>query len=243
MKDLNFLKKNIIAHRGIHTKYPENSIKAFKEALKYNYIIEFDVHLLKDNTIVVFHDDNLRRMTGKNKKLNNCTYDDIKNIKLLNTNNYIPKLEDALKLIDGKVPIIVETKYDTKPGLLEHELVKRLDNYKGEFCVKSFSPLSIRWFKKNRPNYIRGLLISTRNKTFLEKIIHTRLINLLTRPDFISCNYRLCNNKNILRHKKQRPVIAWTIKNDKNFAKYKDKFDNLIVDTLINDEEKNTNKK
>lgn len=235
MKNLNFLKQKIIAHRGIHTKYPENSLKAFKEALKNNYIIEFDVHLLKDNTIVVFHDDNLRRMTGKNKKLNECTYDDIKNLKLLNTNNYIPKIEDVLKLIDGKVPIIVETKYDRKAGLLEQELVKRLDNYKGEFCVKSFSLLSIRWFKKNRPHYIRGLLISMRHKTFLEKLAHTRIITFLTKPDFISCNYRLYNNKNILRQKKQRPVIAWTIKNDKNYLKYKDKFDSLIVDTLINE--------
>ena len=233
MKDLNFLKHNIIAHRGIHTKYPENSIKAFKEALKYNYIIEFDVHLLKDNTIVVFHDDNLRRMTGKNKKLNECTYEDIKNIKLLNTNNYIPKLEDVLELINGKVPIIVETKYDRSPGLLEQELVKRLDNYNGQFCVKSFSPLSIRWFRKNRPSYIRGLLIGMKRKTFFDKLIHTRLITFFTKQDFISCNYRLCNNKNIIRHKKKRPVIAWTIRNNQNYLKYKDKFDSLIVDVVI----------
>ena len=160
-------------------------------------------------------------------------------IKLLNTNSYIPKLVDVLELIDGKVPIIVETKYDQKIGLLEKELVKILDNYKGEFCVKSFSPLSIRWFKKNRPNYIRGLLISAKNKTFLEKLMHTRLITLFTRPDFISCNYRLYKNKNILRHKKKRPVLAWTIKNDKNYNKYKDKFDSLIVDGLINEKGKN----
>ena len=51
MKNLNFLKSNLIAHRGLHNKsIPENSIEAFKNAIKYNYIIELDVHLLKDNT-------------------------------------------------------------------------------------------------------------------------------------------------------------------------------------------------
>jgi len=79
MKNLEILKSNIIAHRGYYNNQdiPENSIKAFKKALKYNYIIEFDIHLLKDNNIVVFHDDNLKRITGINKKLKDLTYDDI----------------------------------------------------------------------------------------------------------------------------------------------------------------------
>ena len=70
MKNLEFLKENLIAHRGVHIDAPENTIQAFKEALKKNYIIEFDVHLLRDNTIVVFHDNNLKRMIGENRKLN-----------------------------------------------------------------------------------------------------------------------------------------------------------------------------
>ena len=68
MKDLKFLKNGLIAHRGVHISAPENSISAFKEAIKKKYIIELDVHLLKDNTVVVFHDDDLSRMIGKNIK-------------------------------------------------------------------------------------------------------------------------------------------------------------------------------
>lgn len=66
-KYLSFLKKNIISHRGLHdnNKVPENSMVSFKRALRKKYIIELDVHLLKDNTVVVFHlDANLKRMTG-----------------------------------------------------------------------------------------------------------------------------------------------------------------------------------
>ena len=67
MKDLDFLKNKIIAHRGIfdNKKVPENSIKAFKDAVNKKHTIEFDIHLTKDNKIVVFHDDTLDRMTNK----------------------------------------------------------------------------------------------------------------------------------------------------------------------------------
>ncbi|MBR1540234.1 MAG: hypothetical protein IJ629_03570 [Clostridia bacterium] len=66
MKNLEFLRKNPIAHRGLWNKkeeIPENSIPAFEKALQGNYPIEIDVHLLVDGTVVVFHDDNLNRMT------------------------------------------------------------------------------------------------------------------------------------------------------------------------------------
>ena len=105
-KDLSFLKENLIAHRGAHNinkGIPENSINAFKEAIKNNYIIELDIHLLKDNNIVVFHDDDLKRMTGVDKKLKDTTYEEIKDLKLQNTDNYIPLFKDVLDLINGKI--------------------------------------------------------------------------------------------------------------------------------------------
>ena len=237
LKNMSFLKNKIIAHRGVHINAAENSLEAFKLALKKEYIIEFDVHLLKDNTIVVFHDDNLKRMTGIDKDLKDCTYDEIKSLKLLNTNSYIPTLDEVLKLIDGKVPIIIELKYDRKVGLLEKEVVKRLDNYKGKFCVKSFSPMVVRWFKKNKPNYIRGLLLSSKKDSFREKFAHTSFVFKMCKPDFISCSYRLYNNKKIKKYISRMPVLAWTIRNDKNYEKYKNIFYNLIIDIYKNKED------
>ena len=198
MKKIDFLYSNLIAHRGLHNdKYPENSIGAFKRAIRKNYIIELDVHLIKDGTVVVFHDDNLYRMCGKRKEIKDYTYSELRKLKLLNTNYTIPTLESVLKLIGGRVPVIVELKYDLKAGILEKEVSKFLDNYNGEFCVKSFSPLSILWFKKNRPNYIRGLLISNKARNFKERLMHSFIPFLVCKPDFISCNYLLYNNRKI----------------------------------------------
>lgn len=234
MKNIDFLKSNLIAHRGLHNeKYPENSLGAFKRAIRKNYIIELDVHLLKDNAVVVFHDDNLYRMTRKRKVIKDLTYDELKKIKLLNSNYTIPTLKKVLDLVDGRVPLIIELKYDVKAGLLEKEVVKLLDNYSGKFCVKSFNPLSVRWFKKNRPSYIRGLLISNKNKSIKQKVVHSYFSYFLCKPDFISCNYLLYNNKKIKKYMKKIPVIAWTIRTDNTFLKYKNKFYNLIVEKII----------
>ena len=66
----------IVAHRGIYNNIniPENSILAFKKALKYNYSIELDIQMTKDNVIVVFHDNNLERMTKINNKISNIIF-------------------------------------------------------------------------------------------------------------------------------------------------------------------------
>ena len=92
-----------ICHRGLHDeKIPENSMKVFSKAIKNNYVIELDIHLLKDNNVVVFHDDNLKRMTNKNINIKDMTYEEIKKINLKQTNEKIPLLKDVLKLVDKK---------------------------------------------------------------------------------------------------------------------------------------------
>lgn len=231
--NIDFLKSNLIAHRGMHNeKYPENSIEAFKRAITNNCIIELDVHLIKDKTIVVFHDDNLKRMTGIDKKIKDYTYDELKKIKLLNTNYTIPTLNEVLKLINGRVPLIVELKYDQKVGLLEKELVKLLDDYNGKFCVKSFNPFIVRWFKKHRKNYIRGLLVDNKWKKFKEITSSSMIFIRFCSPNFISCNYKMINNRKIKKYSKKIPILIWTIKDKEKYIEYKDKCYNLICENI-----------
>ena len=150
---------NIIAHRGIHNEaIPENSMKAFSLALKKNIPIEFDVHILKDKNIVVFHDDNLKRMTNKDKFIKECTYEEIKDLKLKNTNEKIPLLKDVLKLVDGKVLLDIELKMDVTDHSLEDGLIEILKDYNGEVILKSFDYRKVKYLKKHT-NYKIGLLI------------------------------------------------------------------------------------
>ena len=238
-----FLKDNLIAHRGMHNSkldIPENTIVAFKKAIDNKYIIELDVHILKDKTVVVFHDNNLERMTGVNKNINNCIYDEIKDLKLQYTNNYIPLFEEVLELVDGKVPLIIELKYenyfDKKVGELEDKTIELLKNYKGKYAIKSFNPFSIYYLKKNYPNVVRGQLASSfkyDNLGIMKKyILKKMLLNYFSKPDFISYDFNCLPNKRVTNFRKDKLVMAWTIRN-KNELEYARKYcDNCICENF-----------
>ena len=239
MKDLEFLKQNLIAHRGYFDKtigIPENSLPAFKRAVENNFIIELDVHILKDKNIIAFHDDDLSRMTGINKKVKDLSYEDINQLKLDKTDNKIPLLTEVLDLVDGKVPIIIELKYDAKYGKLEYELVKILSNYKGKFVVKSFNPLSVFWFKKHYPEIIRGQLAEgyrNSNKNFIEKfLLKNMCFNFITKPDFVSYQIEGLPNIVLDKFKKNHIVLGWTVRTKEQFKNGRKYFDNLICENF-----------
>lgn len=238
-RNIDFLKQNLIAHRGywdVNNNIPENSLLAFQKAIDNNYIIELDVHILKDNKVVVFHDDNLKRMTNIDKNLKDMYYKDIKELKLNNTNEKIPLLEEVLELVDGKVPIIIELKYDVKCGVLEKEVIKILKRYNGKYAIKSFNPFSINYFRKNFPDAIRGQLSSnfkdekmnTIKRLFLSKMLY----NIISKPDFISYDVRALPNRKVEKMRKNQLILGWTIKNKEDLKKAKIHCDNYICENI-----------
>lgn len=236
--NLNFLLSNLIAHRGFHSvdeEIPENSIPAFIKAIENNYIIELDLHILKDGNVVVFHDDNLSRMTGVDKNIKDTTYDEIKHLKLKNTDNYIPLLKDVLDLVQERVPIIIEFKYDVKSGILEEAAMDILKNYHGNFVIKSFSPFSVLWFKKHYPNIIRGFLSSglESEKCFLKKLfLKSNFLLKFLDVDFLSYNIDSLPNRNVEKFRNNHVVLGWTVRNKEDFDKGKKYCDNLICENF-----------
>ena len=223
----------IIAHRGVHNNIdiPENSIKAFKKALDNKYNIEFDIHVTKDNKLVVFHDDNLKRMTGLNKKIEDLTLDEIRSLKLLNTNERIPLFKEVLDLVNGKVLLDIEIKNTKKIKLVCDLVLKELNNYSGDIILKSFNPLIVRYLKR-KSNYKVGILISKKKKninSFVDKI----LINI-SRYDFIAIDKRLFNYKYYNKYNKKCPIYVWTFKEVKDIDDYMDRYPevNLICNNL-----------
>lgn len=227
MKRCDFLTKSLIAHRGYHdikNGIPENSLLSFKRAIRHNYIIELDIHLTKDMRIVVFHDDNLKRVCGVNKKISDCTYDELKKLYLLNTKSKIPLLEEVLNLVNNKVPIIIEIKGNNKYGVVEKYLVKLLDEYTGEYAIQSFNPFSVLWFKINRPNVVRGIIKVFDRKRNLKQVIFK---NFLLRPDYIAKDVKFFS-----RRRFNKLIIGWTIRTKDEYEKYKNYYDNLICENM-----------
>lgn len=232
-KTLNFLTDNYIAHRGFHdVDNPENTLGAFEKAIEKGYAIELDVQLLKDGTVVVVHDNKLSRLCGEDKYVSNCTIEEIKNYKVLNSNFSIPTFEEVLNFVDGKVPLLIEIKNTLKVGDLESKAYELLKNYNGEYAVQSFNPYSLEWFKDNAPNVLRGQLSSFfkgENLSFIKKVLLKKLkLNKVSCPHFISYNAQNLPNKYCTRS--ELPILAWTIRSQEEYLKVIKYCDNIIFE-------------
>lgn len=214
---------------------PENSILAFKRAIRNKYIIELDVHITKDNKIVVFHDFSLKRLFNVNKLVENCTYNELLNYSFPNTNQKIPLLKSVLNIVNGSVPIIIEIKSLSFNGKLEKELCKIIDNYNGLIYVQSFNILSILWFRINKKKIKRGIIYSSLDKKaniLKNNIIKQILFNTILKLDFISCNKDSLNDNYIVKLRKKIPIFSWTIKNKEEYDLYQRFSDKLICDNM-----------
>jgi glycerophosphoryl diester phosphodiesterase len=229
-----------IAHRGIHdSKVPENSLTAFQKAVEGNFPIELDIHIIKSGEVVVFHDDNLKRMCGIDKEIAKCTFTELRELYLKNSHERIPLLSEVLAKIDGKVPLLIELKYDQPTGRLEASALEILKYYKGKYALQSFSPFSLRWLKKHAPNIPRGQLasdfkgdkkVSRILKPFLKNIWHFSA----TKPDFISYDIRALPSKRIAKLRAAgTPVLGWTISNVADSKEALKHCDNLICEKIL----------
>ena len=229
------------AHRGLfdnETAAPENSLAAIRKAIAAGYGIEFDVQLSKDDVPVVFHDASLKRMCGVDGNVWEYTLEELQKLQLLNSNQTIPTLAEVLAVVDGQVPLIIEYKMDrvdTKVCQLGNELLK---DYHGIYCMESFHPFAVKWYRKNRPDVLRGQLsqdfIRDGKKEFTMFLMTYLLTNFMTRPDFIAYCHR--DAENISRRVCRwlgALAVTWTIKSQEQYEKAKPHFDAFIFDSCI----------
>ena len=153
-----FLCRIPIAHRGLHEGVPENSRAAFAKAIEEGYAIETDVRRTKDGTLVVVHDDNLKRLTGLEGKVSRSTWRELSALRLENTDEKIMTLEECLEYIDGRAPLLLEVKDLYTVVGFPREVVNVMRQYKGEYALQSFNPFYVHRFKQLAPDVLRGQL-------------------------------------------------------------------------------------
>jgi len=213
------------AHRGLHDMkkgIPENSLAAFRAAVEAGYGAELDVQLSKDGQVVVFHDDTLKRVCGVEGDVVDYDYEDLRKMSLNGTGETIPLFTEVLKIFEkGIGPLIVELKTGKRNKELCRKTYEILKKYKGVFCVESFNPFIVNWFKKNAPELFRGQLAEKPGgyKGILPRPVAHLLsycrLSFLNKPDFIA--YEICKRpKRIFRlQKKGIMLIAWTSRTPK----------------------------
>lgn len=236
-KEMEWLKNTYIAHRGYHSTEgaPENSMEAFSRAIEEGFAIELDIHFLKNQQVVVFHDDDLERMTGYNKKIKDCTWDEIRSLKLLNSEETIPLFKDVLELVDGKVPLLIEIKNREKVGKFEQKINELLRGYEGAFAIQSFNPYSVGWFKENAPKFLRGQLsgnFDNENLAFYKKYLLRRLLlNHVSQPHFINYDIEYLSQVPArIKNKKGIILLGYTATNPEAYSKALNQCINVIFE-------------
>lgn len=233
-----------IAHRGLFDNTgdaPENSYKAFEKAVQQGYGIELDVQMTTDGRLVVFHDENLNRMCNDNKKLYTLGYEELKNYTLKDSGEHIPLFEDVLELIDGKVPLVVEIKSEGNWKETTKRTARMLDDYNGLYCVESFNPGVLLWYRRNRPEVIRGQLSmdyfkhNSEYNPVINFLMTNLMCNIVSYPDFIAYDHR---QKNQLSYRICRKIynpenVAWTIKSHEELEEAGKVFGCFIFDGFI----------
>ena len=215
------------AHRGLHNDAcSENSLTAFRRARDHGYGIEFDVHLLKDGSLAILHDSDLRRVTGQAGLLEELTAKDLGSYRLKGTKDTIPTFRQVLECYQGKAPLIIELKvHGNNYAALCRQVCRELEGYSGVFCLESFDPRCVFWLRRHRPELIRGQLTenyfrSTSKLPWVLKWIMTwQMTNFLTMPDFVA--YKVQDRKHfsnrLVRSLWHVQGVTWTVQDEKTY--------------------------
>ena len=230
------------AHRGLHdneSDAPENSMAAFRKAVDAGFGMELDIQLSKDKVPVVFHDFTLKRVCGAEGKIKDYTLQELKEFRLYGTKEQIPTLAQVLELVDGRVPLIVEFKGEDTDISLCPIADKLLREYKGIYCVESFNPLMVIWYKKHHKEIFRGQLsekfFSHGKKNAFHFLLQNMMLNFLSKPDFIA--YK-CTDYDALARRLccglfKATAVTWTIRSAEELKEMQKHFEIFIFEGFL----------
>lgn len=212
--DLSWLASRPIAHRGYHDQNGsvwENTLSAFASAIERGFAIECDVHLTSDGVPIVFHDTELMRLTGKEGFIWQRTSAEMAALKIGTTQDRPPTLAEALDLVSGKVPIIIELKgVPGHDGGLVAAVAAALSSYSGPAAIMSFDHWLIRDFRSSAPNVPGGLTA----EGLRDQDIEAHFSMLAHGISFVSYSVLDIDNRfvSFVRERLGLPVITWTVR-------------------------------
>ena len=241
--DMSAFEGAYIAHRGYFDNeggIPENSLPAFEAAIEKGLAIELDIQLSSDGVAMVFHDADLERVCGKAGKIWEYTAAELKEMKLLGTDETNPTFEETLALIDGRVPLLVEYKMDRVDTAVCAAGQALLDNYSGEYMIQCFDPRAVLWYTKNAPQVARGQLAKEywHEEEYKGKPLYVvlgyLLTNVATRPDFVSYSFEHQDNIALKAYRLMGGTTAcWTLRLPQDYEAVKNSgFDMYIFDSF-----------
>lgn len=215
-----------IAHRGLHSAgQPENSMAAFRAAIAAGYGIECDIQAASDGTPLVFHDDDLPRLTGASGPLRDLAMDALAGLRILGSDQAIPTLAELLAEVAGRVPLLIEIKDQSlrasaDVGDLSERVAGLVAGYAGPVAIMSFNPHSVARFHAAAPGVTVGLTTCGYTADDWPLLVAARRADLARIGDFdrvgasfISHDREDLDNAAVTALKARGiPVLTWTIK-------------------------------
>jgi glycerophosphoryl diester phosphodiesterase len=228
-----------IAHRGLWAPDgpPENSLGAFQAACAAGYGIELDVQLSADGEAMVFHDDDLARMTGQTGRIGDHNAADLGQMRLKGSDDRIPTLVEAMVEIGHRAMVHVELKTPYgQVGPLEQRVHEVIMDHNGPVCVIGFNPYSHAWFADRFPGVLRGLdSYSYKGAAHMEEEQRASFAKLehvsIARPHFLALGLDMLPSERVAGFRIEGlPVIAWTVRKPEQWDAIRDGCDNLIFE-------------
>jgi glycerophosphoryl diester phosphodiesterase len=198
-----------VGHRGARAYETENTIESFGKAIEMGAnAVEFDVRRSKDEHLVVSHDDNLKRVYGRDVALRGATLKELKEL----SGDRIATLEEALRFMRGKVgKILVELK---EPGYEKKALDSiRKEKLSNQVIVVSFHEEALENVRKLDRKVETGLIYA-RFRNPVEAALRLS-------AQYLVPLYRFVHTKDIEKaHKNNIRVIVWTINTKEEARQY-----------------------
>lgn len=227
----------IIAHRGASGHAPENTLSAFEKAIEIGVdMVELDVHLTKDGQVVVIHDETLDRTTNFKGEIKEMNWAEMKDADAGSwygeafKGEKLPTLDDALKLVNGRVKVLIEIKNggDYYPGIEEKTWEVIQTNNAQDWClIQSFSQFAVERFSSlNTGLPVYKLVIGNLPILPFHGDIKLKWGSILKYKQFKGVNpHKKFAKKRIIKklHKRGQEIFVWTVNKPEDIRKMIDK--------------------
>ncbi len=215
---------------------------AFEAAVEHGYGIELDVHIIKDGTIVVVHDNSLKRVTGFEVNVEDLTKEQLAQYPLSIGKQVIPTLKELLTMVAGRVPVLIELKvtgkFNPEQPVLPEGVLKVLEGYPNpeNIAIQSFNPYAMGWLKNHNAPYMLGQLASPKlegQSKFVEWMFRTLNVLKISKADFVAFDILYLPSRHVARKKKKGyPILTWTVDSPEKLATARQYANNVIFEKI-----------
>lgn len=233
------------SHRGYwyNDESIQNSLLSIQKAYDNHYqMCEFDVRLTADKKVILFHDETIKDSQEADQFVHRLSFEQLKQIRATDS------LEDVLTwyktIVDRNerkfnLNIEIKSRYVFNRDL-EKEVIYLIEKYELEtfVIVSSFNPMSLYYFKKNKPSIFRALLLTFNNEFKNNFVIKSQILNLLAKPHLLHLDekhWRLKKYKKLMKMK--IPIVLWTCNDLQRIKTYFDQGVTSVITDQVRPED------